>query len=72
MLLYQGHSFYLYLFIYLFICKDLIYLFDKQRSQVGREAGREREREREKGGSGLPAEQRAYCGARSQDPEIMT
>ena len=29
--------------------KDFIYLFDRQRSQVGREAGREREREREAG-----------------------
>ena len=39
-----------YVLIYLFL-KDFIYLFD--RSQVGREAGRERE------GSRLPAEQRA-------------
>ena len=28
---------------------DFIYLFDRQRSQVGREAGREREREEEAG-----------------------
>ena len=34
--------------------KDFTYLFDRQRSQVGREVGRERER----GGSRLPAEQR--------------
>ena len=33
--------------------KDFIYLFDRERSQVGREAGRER------GGSRLPAKQRA-------------
>ena len=46
--------------------KDFIYLFDRQRSQVGRETGRER------GGSRLPAKQRALCGAPSQDPEIMT
>ena len=51
---------------YSFLFKDFIYLFDKQRSQVGREAGRER------GGSRLLAEQRARCGARSQDPETMT
>ena len=37
-----------------------------ERSQVGREAGRER------GGSRLPAEQRAKFRARSQDPGIMT
>ena len=46
--------------------EDFLNLFD--RSQVGREAGRERDW----GGSRLPAEQRARCGARSQDPEIMT
>ena len=28
--------------------KDFIHIFDKQRSQVGREAGRERKRERRK------------------------
>ena len=49
----------IYLFIYL---RDFIYLFDRQRSQVGRE----------RGGSRLPAEQRARCGARSQDLGIMT
>jgi len=49
--------------------KIFIYLFDRER---------EREREREhKQGSGrgrsrLPAERRAQCGARSQDPGIMT
>ena len=57
------------LFFYFFF-KDFIYLFDRERSQVGREAGRERERER--GGSRLSAEQRAWCGTRSQDSEIMT
>ena len=40
-------------FILFYFFKDFIYLFDRQRSQVGREAGRER------GGSRLPAEQRA-------------
>ena len=45
--------------------KDFIYLFDRQRSQVGREAGREWERK------ALP-EQRAQCGAGSQDAGIMT
>ena len=49
-----------------FFFKDFIYLFDRERSQVDGEAGRERE------GSRLPAEQRARCGTRSQDPEIMT
>ena len=49
-----------------FLKKDFIYLFDRQRSQVGREAGRER------GESRLSTEQRARCGARSQDPGIMT
>ncbi|XP_059230165.1 uncharacterized protein LOC132000329 [Mustela nigripes] len=33
---------------------------------------RQRGRQRERGGSRLPAEQRARCGTRSQDPEIMT
>ena len=42
-------------------------LFDRESSQVGREAGREREEE-----AGSPAEQRARCGTRSQDPEITT
>ena len=46
--------------------KDFIYLFDRERSQVGRETGRER------AGRRLPAEQRARCGTQSQDPEIMT
>ena len=46
--------------------KDFIYFFDRQRPQIGREAGRER------GGSRLPAEQRVWCGAWSQGPEIMT
>ena len=54
-----------FLFFLIFL-KDFIYLFHRQRSQVGREAGRERGRSR------LPAEQRARCGTRSQDPEIMT
>ena len=46
------------LYKFFFFFKILfIYLFDRQRSQVGREAGRER------GGSRLPAEQRAQCGA---------
>ena len=39
--------------ILFFFFKDCIYLFDRERSQVGREAGRER------GGSRPPAEQRA-------------
>ena len=38
--------------------KDVIHLFDRQRSQAGRDAGRER------GGSRLSVEQRAQCGAR--------
>ena len=51
-----------FLFIY------LLYLFDTQRerAQVGKQA------DREGGGSRLPVEQRAQCGARSQDPETMT
>ena len=44
--------------MFLNFLKDFIYLFGRQRSQAGREAGRERE--------GLHAEQRA------QDPGIMT
>uniref|UniRef100_A0A8C7AU17 Histone H2A n=1 Tax=Neovison vison TaxID=452646 RepID=A0A8C7AU17_NEOVI len=45
------------LFYLFFFLKDFIfYLFDRERLQVGREAGRER------GGSRLPAEQRAQCG----------
>ena len=47
--------------------KDFIYLTERE-SQVGREAGRGRGL----GGGRLPAEQGARCGARSQDPEIMT
>ena len=43
-----------------------MYLTQRERSQVGREAGRE------SGGSRLPAEQRARCRARSQDLGIMT
>ena len=39
--------------LFIYFLKDFIYLFDRQRSQVGREAGTER------GGSRLPAEQRA-------------
>ena len=42
----------------------MMILFDRQRSQVGREAGRER------GGSRLPDEQRARLGVQSHD--IMT
>ena len=51
-----------------FFLKIFIYLFGRQRLQIGREAGREREG----GGSRLLAEQRARCGALSQDPGIMT
>ena len=47
--------------------EDFIDLFDRQRSQVGREAGRERE-----GETVSPLEQRARYGPQSQDPEIMT
>ena len=43
-----------------------IYLTERERAQVGREAGRERR------GRRLPAEQRARHGARSQNPGIMT
>uniref|UniRef100_A0A8C7BYE9 Striatin n=1 Tax=Neovison vison TaxID=452646 RepID=A0A8C7BYE9_NEOVI len=57
-----------FLFLFFFFLKISFILSDRQRSQVGREAGREREG----GGSRLPAEQRARCGARSQDPGIMT
>ena len=39
------------------VFKDFIYLFERQRLQVGREAGRERV------GSRLSAEQGARCGA---------
>ena len=45
------------------------YLFIWQREIPG-DRGRQRQRERE--GSRLPAEQRAWCGTWSQDPEIMT
>lgn len=64
----SSHRFPLYhlFFFFFFFFKDFIYLFDREKSQVDGEAGRERE------GSGLPAEQRARCGTRSQDPEIMT
>jgi len=48
--------------------KDFIYLFDRERdSEIGnisRRSGRGRSRP--------PAEQGAQCGARSQDPGIMT
>ena len=50
--------------VFVFFLKDFIYRSD--RSQAGREAGSER------GGSKLPAEQRARCRAQSQDPGIMT
>ena len=51
----------------LFLKKILfIYLTERERSQAGREAGGRR------GGSRLPAEQRAQPGAQSQDLEIMT
>ena len=43
--------------VFFFFFKDFIYLFDREKSQVGREAGRER------GGSRLPAEQKARYGA---------
>ena len=52
----------------IFFFKDFIYLFDRERSQVGREAGREREKE---AGSLLSREPDAG-GTRSQDPEVMT
>ena len=45
------------------------YSFIWQTEVTSRQRGRHRERG---GGSRLPAEQRARCGARSQDPEIMT
>ena len=45
-----------------------IYLFDRQRSQVGREA----DREEEEAGSLLSREPNGGCGARFQDPGIMT
>ena len=64
----HTHNLHYFLFTLLFL-KDFICLFERQRSQVGREAGRERERG---GGSRLPAEHRAWCGTRSQDPDIMT
>ena len=55
------------LFLVFFFFKILfIYLTERERSQVDREAGRER------GGSRLAAEQKARCRARSQDPGIMT
>ena len=44
----------------------ILFIYLTDRSQLGREAGRER------GGSRLPAQQRARCGARSQDSGIMT
>jgi len=43
-----------------------IYLTQREKAQAGREAGRERGRSR------LSTEQGAGCGARSQDPGIMT
>ena len=49
-----------------FFLKDFIYLFDRQITS------RHRGRQREKGGSRLPAEQRAGCGARFQDAGILT
>ena len=55
----------LYLCYHFFFFKDFMYLFDRHRSQVDKEAGRER------GGSRLPAEQRAQWGAPSQDLGIM-
>ena len=48
--------------------KDFYYLFDRkrhsERGNTSRESGRERSR--------LPGEQRAQCGALSQDPGIRT
>ena len=44
------------------IFKDLIYLFEKERAQAGRAAGRGRGRSR------LPAEQSAQWETQSQDP----
>ena len=49
-----------------FLKKDFIYLFDREKAQVGRAAGRERGRNR------FHAEQGAWWGARSQDPGITT
>ena len=43
-----------------------VYLTERNHKYTERQAERERE------GSRLPAEQRARCGTRSQDPEIMT
>ena len=41
---------------------------EREREITSRQRGRQRERK----GSRLPAEQRAPCRARSQDPKIMT
>ena len=49
-----------------FFVRFYLFIWQRERSQVGREAGREWGRSR------LPAEQRAGCGAQSQDPEITT
>jgi len=53
-------------FYWIIFFKDFIYLFDRERAQVGRVVDRGRRRSR------LPAEQGARCGARSQHPGIMT
>ena len=49
-----------------FFLRFYLFIGQRERTQVGREAGRER------GGSRIPAEQRAQCGAQSPDPETMT
>ena len=51
------------LILFLNFFKDFIYLTEITSRQRGRKWGQ---------GSRLPAEQRARCGTRSQDPEIMT
>ena len=53
--------------MYLFIFKDFIYLFDREKESTSRGAAG-----REKGRSRLPTEQEIQCGAQSRDPEIIT
>ena len=48
--------------MYLFI-RDFIYLFDRERLQVGREAGREKE-----GGAGSPLSREPHAGL---DPRTL-